>query len=232
MNCQQFRLQLNDYVDGELESHEHARMDHHATQCSDCAQHYHAHTELIHNIARLPVKRPPPGFHKRAMEFAQKPPSDYRQGFRYGVLTGAFATTVFVALSLWLLIPALLIPAIVPQSMSEPPAQLASLKLAIDEARVVQLIVDSPQDLHDATFALDLPTDITLSNVPELNLPGNRKVSWKVDLKKGKNRLQLPVHARGLQGGLVIAQLHHNNSKKIFIIDVKINSQKDSQEKT
>jgi hypothetical protein len=91
-------------------------------------------------------------------------------------------------------------------------------RVALGEPQRVQpvrLVFRSPAALSGVTIVLALPEGVELSG-----FPGRRELSWRTDLQRGTNLLELPVRVSG-PGGVLTARLNLGEDSRAFSVRVQ-----------
>ncbi len=184
MTCQHIQTQIEAYIDGMLGASESDSVADHLAHCLVCEEHYNHQKTFLFKLSQVSIQRPPAGYKKRAFAHAREMHEGYNSGFKHGALATTAAAITLMFIISWIVFPDKPI-----QTMQS--AQLEQMKMSFNETRVMHLVFDSPVNIDQATIALNLPADITLVDIPELNIPGSRTVTWNINIKNGKNRLRL-----------------------------------------
>lgn len=207
MNCDQFRRQLHDFLDGSLDAAEVEAVRAHAAHCSGCRCRLAEEAALRAALRALPVPAPRPGFAQQALRNATLPRGQHRQGFWLG-----FGSALAAGLAFWLLLGTWVLESPVPAK--DP---LPEVAIVLDEVRNVNLVFNSPRDLDGATLSIDLPPGVELEG-----FPGERTIAWETALAKGANALSLPLRATSQAGGELVARLEHNGRQKTVRLQLAV----------
>ena len=170
-------------------------------------------------LRRMPAPEPRPDFVDRALATATangnltRPPAQWRQPFLswplwLGAALGAGLTA---AIMLVLLRPA------APDVQSE-----AQFVLTLNEARNIDVIIDSERDLDDATIRIVASGGIVLDG-----FDNDREIDWHADLKRGNNLLSLPVVARAAGSGQLMAVVEHDGRTRRLTVALKVSETKE-----
>jgi hypothetical protein len=92
-------------------------------------------------------------------------------------------------------------------------------------ARNLRLAFSSARALEDVTFTLELPPHIEMSRYP-----GHQQLSWKVDLEKGENIVNLPLNVLFAGQGDLVARIDDGERTQTFRADLSKAVQPDKQE--
>lgn len=203
MNCQQFKSNLDNYLDGLLETSVISQLLDHTEKCDSCSALLAQETRLRQALRGLQVPPPSPGFSARALRQAR---DSHKQPPSRRIVAAALAATLLLGITIG-------------HISSQETKQLAEVNLQLDEPSDLSLAFNSPKDFQGATFVMALPPGVEL-----VNYPGRREIIWQADLKAGRNLLTLPLVARNEIGGKVMAELRHGNEIKRFVLHVQVGS--------
>lgn len=215
MNCGHAKAQLDDYVDGHLGPRERQALESHLESCSACRAALEETRQLIQVLRGLPVATPSAGFAAHALRRASRYPRRSLGGWGFAAGFGSAAAAglaLWVITTLWMGAPA-----------HEPSARQArsieDVELAPHKVHAVDLAFNSPANIHDVTFTLELPRGIQLQGHP-----GERIIVWHDALRKGRNLLRLRLVARNGLGGDLIARVQHRNEAKSFRVHLQVDT--------
>jgi hypothetical protein len=168
-------------------------------------------------LRRLPVPEPRAEFIDAAFARATSPVHQERTAMRRHYLR-----ELFLSWHLWLgtvlggavaatLTVVLLRPA-------QPPAETAApLALTLNEARNIDVLVDSERDLKDATIRIVASGSVVLDG-----FESEHEIGWRADLGKGHNLLTLPIVARRSGAGRLLAVIEHQGRTRRVTINVMV----------
>jgi hypothetical protein len=208
MTCNQLALSLDQYMDGEVLGLDRAALDRHIQQCAVCKKLLAREQRLRQDLRQLPAAEPSPDFFRNAMA------NTVRAGRRTRTATWLVATTAALAASLatWFVIGQF-------SGLAAPKADspVATVTMAMDETRTIQLVFNSERAIDDARLSLQLPPGV------ELAKHGDRQhFNWKTRLHPGNNTLPLELVVRDGAGGDLVARLTHAGDQKTFRVKVTI----------
>jgi hypothetical protein len=156
--------------------------------------------KLRAELRAMPVPEPRPGFIDRVLVNATsrqpvREPAGLRAALRrpatwWAAGVGALAATLACVALLWM--------------QSGTPRE-PSLALILNESRDVPLVIDSERDLENATIRLYVTGSVALAGFEE-----QHEVEWQISLTRGANLLSLPVVARAMGDGHVVAEIEHD----------------------
>lgn len=164
--------------------------------------------KLREGLRALPVPDPRPGFVDRALLRATASSADVAprrelRGLRALLarpLVWGSATAGALAASLvWFIVVAIRLDA-----PTEP-----RLQLALHESREISLVIDSERALEGATIRLHASGSIAL-----VGFEDQSEIEWLASLNQGANLLSLPVVARELGSGSIVAEIEHEGKTR------------------
>lgn len=203
MKCQTTKLMLDEYLDGTLFTKTRDEFVHHLDSCQACQREL-AELELLRDELRdMPVLPARENFASEAMAAAigaNVPGAKGRPGFMHWFGAG-FAGAMVAGLALWGL------AVFYPQVQQQSPK--ASFSVALYQPKKISLAFNAPADISNVTVSIELPQQFEV-----VGHAGRRSLSWKTDLKKGRNILTLPVVAMGEGKGVMTARLSRNKETK------------------
>ena len=227
MMCDECKNNLGSWAKAELSAGQANRLEQHLAECESCS--VAAHNELaIVTAMRESQEIPPssPGFEKQVLDVAigrerrsRKSLTDY--GWSAPWVGGAIAAALVLGIALgfgW-------------RSGQEPADELAQIKTdsvtdhrvtVVDEsadersalkpvARNVRLAFRSREALQGVTLTVELPPHVEVSDYP-----GHQRLSWRVDLDKGENVVNLPLNILFSGEGELVAHLDDGQRTKTF----------------
>jgi hypothetical protein len=184
------------------------------------------HQSLRRALKRMPEPQPRPGFVDRALANATAaartmPPPRTRtrlsalRGFvaRWETWAGAaLGAAAAVALTVVLLRP-----------IESTSVQAPSIGLALNEAREIDVLIDSERDLAGATIRIVVTGGIALDGFDD-----EREIGWQANLQRGSNLLSLPVVARAAGKGQLVAVIEHDGRTRRVTVDLTVKDPKAS----
>lgn len=216
MKCIDFEERLKKASVSPLEESERAQMLQHEIVCADCAESAAVHADYIERLSHF--KEPELGgeLKSRLLSMAEHKRASTRRPTHVSV---AFASG-FIAASVLAL--ATVIGLKFYQQHSEPDWESLFAQEAL-LIRDVTLVIEVPQDMPDASLMLSLPSEINISGYGEL-----AEVTWPVSLKKGVNKIVLPVQLEPFamfSDRIVLAgSLVYKSKKKEFSLDIDLDT--------
>jgi anti-sigma factor RsiW len=202
MECRDLALQLDDLLDGRLDSARQKPVQEHLDRCPDCRRR-HGHAVAVREAVRkLSPPAMHPGFMDQALSRATRAvgaaPSRWRP-----MLGMALAASLVLGVALGVFLA------------TRPAVQTVALTL--DRPENVRLMFNSAKALKGATVNLALPENVEL-----VGYGGRRELSWQTDLREGGNLMQLPLIVRGVTKDELVAQLSHDGSSKTFRLKIEV----------
>jgi hypothetical protein len=176
-------------------------------------------------LRRMPTPEPRAGFVERALARAAAQPRSQQAeslpgrlrnfALRWETWVGAaLGGAVAAALTLVLL-------RIVDTPAVSPQPQLA---LTLNEARNVDVLIDSERELKGATIRIVASGSIALDGFDD-----ERYVDWQADLERGSNLLSLPVVARTAGKGRLVAVIEYQGRTQQVAVDLTVVEPKTSR---
>lgn len=94
-----------------------------------------------------------------------------------------------------------------------------AIALTVNEARNVEVLIDSERELKGATIRIAASGSIALDGFDD-----ERQVDWQADLDRGSNLLSLPVVARSAGRGRLVAVIEHEGRTRQVAIELNVTS--------
>jgi hypothetical protein len=182
--------------------------------------------KLTAALRAMPVPDPRPGFIDRALLFATKnEATSERTPFkRDGSRERTNIASILFRSETWIGAAAgaavAFVAAFVFFSVSQPVAKDTGITLALYEMRDIDVLIDSDRDLNGATIRIAVTGGVVLDGFDNEHI-----VDWQADLKRGSNMLSLPVVARNVGAGQLVAVVEHDGRTRTVIIDLSVNDQ-------
>jgi len=203
MKCQTVKLMFDEYLDGTLFARQRDDLVGHLDSCPACQRDLAELETLRRNLREMPVVPARENFAIEAIAAAVGngvPVTRNRPGFMHWFGAG-FAGALVAGLVLWGLV------AIYPPA--QPKSPTASFNIALYQPQKISLAFNAPADIRNVKVSIELPQQFEV-----VGHEGRRLLSWKTDLKKGRNILTLPVIATSEGRGVMIARLSRNKETK------------------
>jgi len=206
MECRDFTLQLDDYLDGRVDAVRQRSIQGHLERCPNCrSRHQHA-VALQAALRTLPAPTPHPGFVDQALSRATRAALSSAHPTWRAVIGMAIAATLVLGVALGVFLAA-------------QPSPVRTVALTLERPETVRLIFNSAKPLQAATLSLALPENVELVGYGD-----RRELSWQTDLRKGGNLLRLPLVARGTAKDELVARLSHGGSSKTFRLKFEVDN--------
>lgn len=205
MECQDFALQLDDYLDGRFDAVRRQSIQGHLERCPSCSR-LHQHAAALQTALRtLPAPASRPGFLDQALGRARRAAGAARPPRRAAIGFALAASLVLgVALGVFL---------------ATQPAPVQKVALTLEQPETVRLMFNSARPLKAATLSLTLP-----GNVELVGYGDRRELTWQTDLREGGNLLQLPLIVHEMAKDELVAHLSHGGSSKTFRVKFEIDN--------
>lgn len=226
IDCQTLDTHLDDWLDGQLDQVSEHAFEVHLAECADCAKVASQARGLGQALRQMPVPKMSPGFAERALRNArradrptvtQAPVGNWLAGF-----AGAAATASCFAIALWIWQPGGRANL---EAGTQAQLQARTVALSVGEVQSMRLRIDAPRDFAQVNFSIDLPEHVQLAGQP-----GVRAITWKGQLNKGENLLELPLVAEALGSGTLAARVswgefERNISTSVVGVDANLHQQ-------
>ena len=216
MLCIECKDNLPSWIRGELSAAQASRIEQHIAVCKSCSIAAHNEKAILASLrASQAVPAPSYGFEERMLAVAtdqsgRSPGRVSPHGWSTSMAGGAIAAALVVGIALgfgW-------------NSDREPETDLATgvpqtggehSLVAEPVARNVRLAFSSREALDGVTLTVELPPHVEVASYP-----GHQKLSWKVDLDKGENVVNLPLNILFSGEGDLVAHLDDGRRTKTF----------------
>lgn len=208
MHCEQFRQNLDPFLDGELDEALSREIESHQTECDACSAVLSRKEALRQTLKAIPVPPPEDGFLDAVVEKTLINTHRNETRFRATAGIGAAIAAGVVA---WLV---LVFPADLP---TQPEAALETVAITMNVEKTFRLTFDSRRELQAAAISVELPDGVEI-----VGYEGRDSVRWRTTVKAGTNILELPIIVRSGSGGAVLARLEHKGKQKIFKFAVTV----------
>lgn len=206
MKCDNATGLMDDCIDGLLQLDQRGMLMEHVASCDSCRRELDELTVLRERLRNMPAKPPPAGFAENILRAARR---DYTRR-RAGMFAGAAA-----AAGLFLLIVAGLVRMTTDNSVQ--PAAIQMVEMNVLEQRTISLAFNSPTEIDDVTFILDLPEGVELSGHPD-----TQEMVWTDALSSGRNVLQLTLLGQKKMSGTLKASIEHEGRRREFSIPLLV----------
>jgi hypothetical protein len=209
MECHNFALQLDDYLDGRLDAVRQQSIQEHLEGCLNCRRRHQHAVALQAALRTLPAPSPRPGFLDQALSSATRAAVGSARHTRRAVLGMALAASLVLGLALGVFL-----------ATQPAPAPVQTVALTLKHPETVRLMFNSAKPLPAATISLTLPENVELVGYGD-----RRELSWQTDLREGGNLLQLALVAHGTaKDEQLVARLSHGGISKTFRLKIEIKS--------
>ncbi|MDX1588519.1 MAG: hypothetical protein R3296_06240 [Oleiphilaceae bacterium] len=225
---------MDDWCDQRLSAEQQRDCAGHLEHCGDCRVRLKAEQRRREALATLTVPEPDAGFEQRMLDGAIG--GRHRRGWTSPMIGTAMAACLAVGLMVgqWMDSGPPLeqvgapeaslaenraendAPAESPEPVSEEVASEWGLDepdtpVANETVETVRLAFSAGKAMEDVTLTLEMPAHMELAA-----FPGERTISWKVDLQEGQNLLSLPVRNLFPGQGELVAHLDDGERRKTF----------------
>jgi len=208
MQCTEINIQIDGFLDKQLNPEELLALEEHVSYCAECAEKLEIAKSLAIGLRNQPLPPHTAKFKQRVFAEVRSQYKENRQRDHGYSFAAGFATAAVASLVIWFVSSVF-----IADSYVEQPQMIA---VAMNQAQTVSLIFDSPGDIQLAELKIDLPDNMELDGYP-----GRRELTWQTSLKKGQNILDLPVMAIGVGQGELLAELNYDGTVKILRVVLK-----------
>lgn len=206
MNCDRTIELLDDYIDDLLSLEQHDDVAAHVDTCISCRQQLADLSALRECLRSMPVKSPPHDFAETILRKARRAHSHSRPSM---FVAGAVAACLML-----LLVAGILRMETDPATQ---PAAVHMVEMTVLEQRTISLAFNSPAEINDVTFILNLPEGVELNGYPD-----ERELVWKDNLSNGKNVLQITLLGQKKMSGSLKATIEHDGKRREFNIQLQV----------
>jgi len=204
MNCNEAR-KLLDKTGGDPAAG--SMLAEHLNGCEACRD-YARERRLVALLAGLPVREPRPGMEARVLQHALgRTRSTAHVHLRWALATAASVIlAVVVTLQFF------------PAGGGRSHASAGALRPAVvqvtpQQTHMVKILLTTPRALNDAMLTVRLDDNLSLQGYDDVH-----ELKWRASLKRGTNRLSLPVQLlRGRSGTITVTVRHGGGSKQITV---------------
>ncbi|MDK8465499.1 zf-HC2 domain-containing protein [Marinobacter sp. SS13-12] len=221
MLCNECKNNLRSWVRNELSAAHASRIEQHIADCKGCSIAAHNEQAIFDSLQdSQAVPAPSFGFEARVLGAAtgkggEAGKGSHGHGWSTPVASGAVAAALVIGIALgfgWKADPE---PgaeqAISGAEQAGGDKTLAAEPVARPVARNVRLAFSSREALEGVTLTVELPPHVEVASYP-----GHQKLSWKVDLDKGENVVNLPLNILFSGEGELVAHLDDGRRTKTF----------------
>ncbi|PXX88994.1 anti-sigma factor [Marinobacter vulgaris] len=217
MLCNECKNSLGSWVRSELSAAQASRVERHLAACNDCSIAAHNEEAISDAVCHSQsVPGPSPGFEERVLAAATEKAGRDRSGFSgHGwstpVAGGAIAAALVIGIALgfgWKTETGPETDLALSGSDQAGGGATAAVALPV---RNVRLAFSTREALEGVTLTVELPPHVEVSRYP-----GHQKLSWKVDLDKGENVVNLPLNILFPGEGELIAHLDDGRRTQTF----------------
>ena len=213
MKCETVTARIDEYLDGELADQEREAMAQHIQSCEACQEEYQLSKSLLEQLSEIDVPQPRAGYEKRVLSFLEDSKTKQKLGqhrphslpiwFAAGFSTAAVA------------IFAVLFAFNSPVFEQADKLPVLTVELQPLQTRKVDLVFNSPEHIQNASMRIELPQGTEIAGYPN-----RHSLEWKTNLKKGTNRLSLPLIVKEKNGGTLYAKITHDGQTRTFELNV------------
>lgn len=206
MNCDKTAELLDACIDDVLSAEQSSMLAAHVASCASCRRELDALSGLREHLRNMPAEPPPAGFADRILRTV-------RQHYTHRRL-GVFATGAAAAGLVIMLVAGVI------QMTADNAADTAAIQtveMTVLEQRTISLAFNSPAEISDVTFVLDLPDGVELAGHPD-----TQKLVWTDTLSNGRNVLQLTLLGQKKMTGTLKASIEHAGKRREFSVPLQV----------
>ncbi|MDH5393343.1 MAG: zf-HC2 domain-containing protein [Gammaproteobacteria bacterium] len=204
MNCKIVLTQIDDYIDAALEPVQHQQVQSHLGICDSCHQSWQQELEFRQLLKEHPVPAAKAGLEERVFAKLPRKTRASKNAFMAG-FSGAIAAGIVL----------FIVATVVFQPDVQQP--VANIVLTLHESKKVNMLFDVPERVAEATVSMQVPEHIEIAG-----RKGLHQIEWKTALKKGKNLLSLPIVAKMMASGELVAKIKYGKQEKVFRLKLDI----------
>ena len=171
---------------------------------------------LIKALRSMPAPEPRPEFVDRAIATATRANVHAGPGRAGGLRRAATRWETWFGAALGGAVAATLTLLIMRPDAPTEPAR--GITLALNEARDIDVIIESDRDLEDATIRIAVTGAVALDGFQNEHI-----IDWRADLERGGNLLSLPVVAHQVGYGQLVAVIEHGGRTRTVTVDLRVN---------
>jgi len=206
MKCKD--INIDSYLDRELQFSEQQDHEQHFESCRDCATKLENAESLLMGLKSLTVPESSKDFEHRVLTEVRRQHEKPRQRDYHFSFASGFSTAVIASLAIWFV-----------STIYEPVRQVEQLPVVsvlLNQAQTVRLMFDSHKDIEQVKLSIVLPENMQLDGYP-----GRNTLAWQTSLHKGQNVLALPIVALAHGQGELLARLSYGEQEKVFRLVLK-----------
>jgi hypothetical protein len=211
ISCEHYRNAFEELLDGTLTAAMAAELDRHLQLCANCQHQLDAERLLRRELSQLPAPEMRAEF--PAEVFARVARANTSRHARWQFAAG-FGSAIAAGVALWF---AVTLSSVQPETAQT----LQTVSLDLGQTEEISLVFDSPEEFGQTTFALLLPDNAELQGYP-----GKHEFIWSASLRKGKNRLTLPIRVAAPGDGEIVARISQSDDVKIFRLKLNVRQQR------
>ncbi len=210
IRCGNYRNAFEELLDGTIGTAMKDELECHMETCVDCRQRLAEERAIRRELACLPS--PPMRAEFPVEIMARLRQTRTVQVSRWGFAAG-FGSAVAAGLVLWFVVSLTTVP-------HQTAGGMQTVALTLGQVEKINLVFDSPEEFGQTSFALVMPENAELEGYP-----GKHELTWTASLRKGKNRLVLPIRVLAPGDGEIVARISQSDDVKIFRLRLNVHSQ-------
>lgn len=215
MKCLTAQRQIENYLDQLLDKAALDLLLDHLTHCQTCTDLFEQEQELREALRDLPLEEPLPGFQRRIFKSLNRN-SDSNLYLSYAA---GFISAAIISVAIVLLVGLNTINSALPNRFAN---DIAAVHFNVNQPRQVRLVFNVPEEVQTASLKMVFPSGFGVEGVES-----ERILEWDTALSKGENHLVLPMIARQVGEGELVATITYGGAQKSFRVNLKSNSDKD-----
>lgn len=199
-----------------------SELEQHLQGCEHCRD-YARELQVVALLAELPIREPLPGMEARVMQHAlgrfRSTPGGVHA--RWALATAASVILAVVVTLQFYPAGGGQVPAAVPAAATSGALQPAAVRVVPGQTHNVDIRLSSARALDDVLIKVELDDNLALEGYRNVH-----NLEWRASLKRGINRLSLPVRLLQDRSGKITVTVEHGGSSKRFSLEVTTEPEK------
>jgi hypothetical protein len=210
INCEHYRNAFEELLDGTLTDAMAAELDRHLQLCANCQRQLNSERLLRRELSQLPAPEMRAEFPAEVFARVAQVRTSHHARWQFAA---GFGSALAAGVVLWFAVTLSSLP-------PEAGQTLQTVTLDLGQTEQVSLVFDSPEEFGQTSFTLLLPDNAELQGYP-----GKHEFTWSASLRKGKNRLTLPIRVAVPGDGEIVARISQSDDVKVFRLKLNVRQQ-------